>query len=109
METSNFDKKERARKRVDELKGFYWHLGMYLLVNSVLTTLKISRNIADGESFIQAFWDFGTFAVWFFWGIGIVFHAVKVFSYNPFFNKEWEERQIRKYMDQERRESEKYK
>lgn len=109
METTNIDKKERARKRVEELKGFYWHFGMYLLVNSVLSTLKISQNIADGETFNQAFWDFGTFAVWFFWGIGLVFHAAKVFSYNPFFNKEWEERQIRKYMDQERRESEKYK
>jgi hypothetical protein len=38
-----------------------------------------------------------------------LFHGLKVFSYNPFFNKEWEERQIRKYMEREKREAEKYK
>ncbi len=109
METSHIDKKTRAKQRVEELKGFYWHLAVYLIVNSFITISKIIRNTFNGESFGEAFWDFGTFAVWFFWGIGLAFHAVKVFNINPFFGKDWEKRQIQKYMDESREEAEKYK
>lgn len=112
MEIMDYDKKnklERAKKQVAELKGFYVHLVVYLAVNVFVTVAKILENLGNGESFLKAFWDFGTLAVWLFWGIGLLFHGLKVFSYNPFFNKEWEERQIRKYMEKEKRESEKYK
>lgn len=104
------DKKlERAKKQVAELKGFYIHLAVYIAVNLFITTTKIIENMGKGESFVEAFWDFGSFAVWLFWGIGLFFHGLKVFSYSPFFNKEWEERQIRKHMDKEKQESEKYR
>ncbi len=109
MDNDKEVKLERAKKQVAELKGFYVHLGVYLAVNVFVTVAKILWNLGNGESFMEAFWDFGTFAVWLFWGIGLLFHGLKVFSYNPFFNKEWEERQIRKYMEKEKRESEKYK
>ena len=65
--------------------------------------------MGNGESLGEAIWDFGTFAVWLFWGIGLLFHAIKIFSLNPFFNKDWEQRQIRKYMEKEKKEIEKYK
>lgn len=106
---NNRDKLDRAKKRVEELKGFYIHLAVYILVNTFISTMKIIRNIGEGESFNEAFWDFGTFAVWFFWGIGLFFHGLKVFSYNPFFGKDWEKRQIQKYMDKDKNETEKYR
>jgi hypothetical protein len=109
METNHIDKQLRAKKRVEELKGFYWHFAIYLIVNSIISITKIGRNISDGEAITDAFFDFGTFAVWLFWGIGLAFHAAKVFSYNPVFNKDWEERQIRKYMEEERREAERFR
>jgi hypothetical protein len=108
MEDKYLDKRERAKKQIDELKGFYIHLTSYLLVNGFISTAKIIRDMQEGETFMQAFWDFGTMAVWLFWGIGLLFHAMKVFSFNPFFGKEWEERQIRKYMEKEKEESKKY-
>ena len=37
------------------------------------------------------------------WGIGLVFHAVKVFGLNPFFGKNWEERKIKEYMQEDER------
>jgi len=58
---------------------------------------------------MEAFLDFGTVSTWLFWGIGVCFHALKVFSRNPFFNKEWEERQIQKYMEEDSQQSERYK
>ncbi len=109
METANKEKQNRAKKRVEELKGFYRHLAVYLVVNSVISIAKIIQNVGNGEAFTDALFDFGTFAVWVFWGIGLAFHAAKTFSYNPFFNRDWEERQIRKFMEEERKETEKFK
>ena len=109
MDTNNKEKLERAKKRVQELKGFYVHLAVYVIINTFISTMKIVQNLGNGESFNEAFWDFGTFAVWIFWGIGMFFHAVKVFSYNPFFGKNWEQKQIQKYMDKDKKEAEKYR
>lgn len=103
------NKLERAKKRVDEIKGFYVHLTIYLAVNTLITIVNIVKNMGNGESLGEAIWDYGTFAVWLFWGIGLLFHAIKVFSLNPFFNKDWEQRQIRKYMEKEKKEIKKYK
>ncbi len=108
-ENSERAKMRRARKRVEELKGFYWHLAAYLAVNLFISISKVSRNIVSGEGFNEAFFDFGTFAIWFFWGIGLAFHAVKVFSFNPLFGKDWEERQIQKYIEKEKKEAEKFR
>ena len=107
----DYEKKKkmlRAKKQLDELKGFYIHLTVYLVVNLMVTTVKIIGNMNQGNSFSEAFWEFDVFSVWLFWGIGLLFHSFKVFSYNPFFNKDWEDRQIRKYMEKEKRDSEKY-
>lgn len=108
MENKNRNKLNRAKKRVKELKGFYIHLTVYIAVNGFGTITKIMNNLQDGETINEAFWDFSTFASWFFWGIGLAFHAVKALGYNPFFSKDWEERQIQKYMEEDRKEVEKW-
>ncbi|SHI81552.1 2TM domain-containing protein [Arenibacter nanhaiticus] len=108
METDS-EKRKRAEKRIEELKGFYIHLIVYILVNSFVSGNKIIRNLNNGETFGEALWDFGTFALWGFWGIGIFFHGVKTFHLNPFFSKDWEERQIKKYMDEEQKDFDKYR
>lgn len=101
-------RKRKARKKVEALKGFYGHLSAYLIVNTVLTAFTVIGSLNNGVSFGEAFLNFGTFSIWFFWGIGLFFHAMKVFSVNPFFGKDWEERQIQKYMKKERDEATKY-
>lgn len=108
MDYNNLDKQERAKKRVEELKGFYIHFTVYLLVNIMISLVIVVSHMHDGDSFIEAIWDFATVSTWLFWGIGLFFHGLKVFSYNPFFNKEWEERQIQKYIEEDKRQSEKY-
>lgn len=103
------DKKERAKKRIEELKGFYKHLMVYIMVNMMITTIIVVSHMYNGDGFIDALWDFGSISTWFFWGIGVFFHGLKVFSFIPFFNKDWEERQIQKYMEEDKEQSEKYK
>ncbi|GAB5474292.1 MAG: 2TM domain-containing protein [Maribacter sp.] len=109
METNRREKKKRARERVEELKGFYIHLMVYVLVNLFIMGVSIYARMNEGDSFVSAFFSFGTFATPFFWGIGLAGHASKVLGFNFIFGKNWEERQIQKYMDADRKEVEKYK
>ncbi|GGW40475.1 2TM domain-containing protein [Arenibacter certesii] len=109
MENFDDNKRKRAKRRIEELKGFYVHLVIFIVINLSISINKILRNIREGETLWEAFWDFGTFAVWIFWGVGLVFHASKTCNYNPFFTKKWEERQVKKFMEEDRKESEKYR
>ncbi len=103
------DKLLRAKERVKELKGFYIHLIVYVLINIFITTTTVMARMNGGENFNEAFFNFASFSTAFFWGIGLAFHAAKVFNYNPFFSKDWEERQIKKYAEQDKKESEKFR
>ena len=94
------DKYGRAKKRVDELKGFYIHLAIYLIINGFIL-IQIALNTDN-------FWHWGHFLTPFFWGFGLAIHAAITFKFNPFFGKDWEERQIKKYMDKDREEAEKF-
>ncbi|CAM4228222.1 2TM domain-containing protein [Zobellia nedashkovskayae] len=101
-------KQVRAKKRIEQLKGFYIHLVVFVLVNIMIITGAVIGNMNNGESFVDSFFNFNTFSTFIFWGIGVIFHGFKVFSYNPFFSKAWEERQIQKYMDADKNEMKKY-
>ena len=104
MENLEQNKLERAKKHVKELQGFYAHFTAYIIVNLFISTMKIYGNMSDGETFFQAFWDFGTFAVWFFWGIGMTSHALHVFGGDLIFGKGWEERKIKEFMEKDEQE-----
>ncbi|BAO74249.1 2TM domain-containing protein [Winogradskyella sp. PG-2] len=96
-EVSDFRKEEaylRAKKKVDSLIGFYWHLAAYVVVNLFLIIL-IGVNVG--------FSGFGPYATAFFWGIGLVFHFIGVFGPDFFFGKDWEKRKVEEYMDKERK------
>lgn len=103
------DKRKRAKKKVAEIKGFYIHLFVFIVINLFITVKNVIGSLQDGKTFWEAFWDFGNFVVWILWGTGLLTHAIYALDYNPFFSKEWEERQIKKYMEEDKRESEKYK
>ncbi len=102
MELKGLDKKSKAKKKVEILKGFYMHLMMYIIINTTLVVVKIVGTSSYGETFMGPLWHFSTFVPPFFWGIGLAFHAIKVFRPTLFFNKEWEERQIQKYMEDDK-------
>jgi hypothetical protein len=82
----------RAKERVEELKKFYGNLTSYIFVIGVLAIINYFTNEWRYMWFLWA--AFG-------WGIGLVFHALKTFNLNPFFSKDWEERKIREFMDEE--------
>ena len=85
----------RAKKRVDKIIGFYWHLASYVIVNIFIIILITSNSD-------QSFWNFGTFATAIFWGIGLFFHFLGVFGPSIFFSKDWEAKKIKEYMDNDK-------
>ena len=98
-EMSDFRKEEaylRAKKKVDSLIGFYWHLAVYIVVNIFLILLI-------GFNSDQGFSGFGPYSTALFWGIGLFFHFIGVFGPDFFFGKDWEKRKLKEYMDKERK------
>src|SRR5690554_7397033 len=66
---------EIARKRVKKIKEFYTHLAVYICVNIFIIFINIS-DLKQGESYFQP----KNFMTAFFWGIGLVAHALSVFG-----------------------------
>jgi len=83
-----------AKKRVKKLKGFYIHLTIYVLVNLLIVFINI-QDLKPGESYFK--WE--NFITLFFWGIGLLAHAMSVFVPQFVLGKNWEERKIRELMD----------
>ncbi|MBT8252974.1 MAG: 2TM domain-containing protein [Flavobacteriaceae bacterium] len=100
--TNNNTAYKRAMNRVEKLRGFYIHALVYVVVNLFVSIFKVLRNINNGESFDQAFFDFNTFILWLFWGIGLTLHAFSVFGLPLFLGQDWEERKIEEFMNDDR-------
>ena len=84
------DAYKRAKKKVNDLRGFYIHLLVYALVNVFFSINVLVREWFGGSSWKESIEDFSFFSLWFFWGLGLLFHALIAFDLNPFFSKDWE-------------------
>ncbi len=82
----------RARKRVEELKAFYYSLIAYVFVIPFLIFIWYTYS----RHTIQWFW-FPMFG----WGISLVFQAYRVYVDNGALGAKWEERKIQEYMRKE--------
>ena len=82
---------DKAKKRVEEIKGFYTHLLVYALVNAALFVL----NLVTSPRELWFYWPL------FGWGIGVVAHAGSVFFPWRFWGPEWEDRKIKELMKKE--------
>jgi len=94
MET-NYLEEERfyqAQKRVKEIKKFYEHLTVYLLVNPIVIVV----NLMTSPGYLYFIWSILG------WGIALILHGLTVFNFMPFFNKEWEEKQISNLLKKEK-------
>jgi hypothetical protein len=83
------EKYQKAKERVEEIKGFYIHLFVFIIINCGLLTINLV---------------FASHHYWFYWpllgwGIGIAAHGLSVFGLGGFLGREWEEKQIKKIMD----------
>ena len=82
---------QRAKKRVEDIKGFVGHLVTYLVINAGLFTINLLTDRGD--------W-------WFYWplvgwGVVVVIHAAMLFGVEGRFGRRWEERKIRELMERD--------
>lgn len=84
-------KYQKAKERVKAIKGFYIHLTVYVVVNLILLSINMIAS-PDGLWFIWPLMG---------WGVGVVFHALSAFGFDPGFGADWEERKIRELMEKE--------
>lgn len=100
METKKSLSYLRAKRKVEMLKGFYGHLVVFILVNSAI--ILVSANVFNKRAI--DFSDWSNYATLFFWGFGMLSHAVYVFfvmNVEINFLKRWEERKIRQFLEEE--------
>lgn len=80
----------RAKKRVEDIRGFYGNLITYLVVIPFLAWLN---------------WRTTSFPWVLFpaigWGFGLLMHGLRVFGYDLILGRGWEERKIREFMSRE--------
>ena len=101
METKKSLKYFRAKKKVEALKGFYGHLAVYLIINTVI--ILVSANVFEKEET-----DFSRWTIYItplFWGIGLVSHAIHVFFQlyvKNNFLKRWEEKKMKQFLEEDK-------
>jgi hypothetical protein len=95
---TDISKYRRAQKRVAEIKGFRIHAIIYLFINLMLILGNGISHITSDRDFFQFYMLFTPL----FWGIGLGVHGLRVFVPNLLFGSKWEERQIAKFMAQDR-------
>jgi len=100
------NKYERAKKQIENEKGWYTHLFIYLTINLLLQLFY--GGVFDSGSFTQHFPWWVRLTTPFFWGLSLLGHWLYVFQgwriAKPF--KKWEERKIKEYLDKEEQEFE---
>ncbi len=84
---------ENARKRVEQIKGFYIHLITYTFVNAFLVVI----NLLTSSEYLWFIWPLAG------WSIGLLIHAISV--YGGFWGQSWEERKIKEIMERDRRQA----
>jgi len=93
----------RAKKKMESLRGFYTHLGVYIIINSIFTVNEIYEHIEDGFTLKEAILDGELYNLWLVWGFGLAIHGFNVFSSLKIFNHKWEKRKIEQYMQEDSR------
>lgn len=92
-------KYQQAAKHVKKIKGFYSHLLVYIVINTMLLIVNYN-NLNDHGN--DNFWKWQTFNTLIFWGIGLAAHALSVFLPSFMMGKDWEERKIKQLMEKEK-------
>lgn len=93
MENSE-EKYIAAREKVQDIKNFYTHVMTFVIVNLVMMGINYYSNKLVYPWFLWA--TFG-------WGIGLGLNYLKTFDKNPFLTKNWEEKKIKEYMENDQK------
>ena len=84
---------KKAKKRVEEIKGFYWHLMIFVITGLFFLIMNLVTN-APGET---DYWFYYPIIPWL---VGLLIHYIATFGIpgNRVLSADWEERQLAKEM-----------
>lgn len=85
---SSNDPEQEARGHVAEIKSFYTHLAIFLMVHVMLVGIYL---LSGGGHFWPLYSFFG-------WGIGVASHGASTFGLTSMYGRDWEERKVREIM-----------
>lgn len=108
------EKYKRAQRQVQQIKKFYTHLRIFIMVNIVLFVVKfkvldyVTTEGIQNEGFINWF-EWNIIGTPILWGIGLLVHGLYVFKFNarpwaemkPDFMKRWEQEQLARILREE--------
>lgn len=87
----------KAKEQVKEIKDFYSHLIVYVCVIGFLAFI----NFKYSPEHIWFYWPMLG------WGIGLFFHGLKAYDVT-ILGKNWEEKKIREFMEEDKKKQNKY-
>lgn len=107
MEESRLAAYKIAQKRVKKIKRFYRHLTVYIVVNLLIVyfgfrgidLLEFKNPEVDTNLTFWLFWNVLSTPI--LWGIGVLIHGLIVFRPGIGILKNWEERQMKKFLEEE--------
>jgi len=112
METHNYSQEQlylKAKRRVKEIRDFYAHLSVYIVINIGISGVIVWGITRGGGDFWDAVPNFGVYATWLFWGIGLFFHWLNVFGLKyTLFGKDWEARKIKEFIEDDAKKTQKF-
>ena len=82
------EKYKKAKERMKEIKDFYGHLFVYIIVN--IGIFIINYIVSPGT-----YWFYWVLIGW---GIGLAVHWVQVFGVGKILGEKWEEKKIKEIM-----------
>ena len=101
MKNKDYKKFEKAQRKIVQIKSFYNHAAVFVIINAILlfSKEKMSTALFGEDALVHP--NAMNWIEWniYIWGAGLLLHALYVFGKVPFFIKKWEDRQINKYME----------
>jgi len=104
---NDFEKYVKARRRVDAIKRFYFHLIQYLIITILIISFKgrildffISKGVENPD--VLNWMEMNILAIPIIWGLVLSVMGLSLFIFRSNRIKNWEERQIRKYLESDK-------
>ena len=91
MENYSEEQYKKAQKQVQKIKGFYSHLVFSIFAIAIC----IFINLKYTPQYLRFWWPFLGISMELFG------HGMDAFNFFPFFNKDWEQKKIQKFMEEE--------
>ncbi len=91
----------KAKHKVEKLRRFYWHIAIYVIISTAISTILLINKMSNGRTLEEALLNFNTLSVWLIWGIIIIMHGIRVYVFPKLFGGTWEDKKIEELMDKE--------